>query len=156
MGQFNKVLSGAALKVVIIDEADKTIVGRGANFNWTDVFEQFPVDEYGKTGVDEYVGGRMLGSGTLGTFLIPKLNDELPTRDTFINKSFTIEEVITGDRANEASDKDDRVLNRFTGVKFSQVNGTFAATGLAGRSANFVYSKRQTNTQIEGAKAITA
>lgn len=142
----NSVLSGAALKVVIRDEANNKIVGRGSNFNWSDTFEQFPVDEYGKTGVDEYVAGRMLGSGAIGSFLIPVVNDQFQTRASFANKKYTVEEVVTAERSGEG---EERVVNRFTGVKFSQVSGTFAATGLAGRSANFVYSDRKTNEELQ-------
>jgi hypothetical protein len=131
------VLSGAAEHVVIIDENNNQIIGRGANFSWQDTFEQVPVDEYGKTGIDEYSPGRMIGGGTLGTFTIPNLNDELPTRDTFATKSFTVQEIIAPGRPGAGT-----VLNVFQGVKFTVVGGNFGPTGVSARNVNFVYTNR--------------
>ncbi len=140
---FNKddmhsAFTGSALRVVIKDKSNK-IIGRGSNFSWTDTFEQYPVDEYGKTGVDEYAPGRMLGSGTLGSFFVPKQELEYPSRENFLSKGpFTITTEVAPGRPSEGAE-----ISEFRGVRFTQVAGSFGPTGLVARNCALVYTERK-------------
>ena len=130
--------TGSALRVVIKDRNNR-IIGRGSNFSWTDTFEQYPVDEYGKNGVDEYATGRMLGSGTLGSFFVPIQELDYPTRESFLSKGpFTITTEVAPGRPSEGAE-----INEFRGVKFTQISGAFGPTGLVARNCAFVYTERR-------------
>lgn len=143
----NRSHAGPGLKAVILDANGDQILGRGNNVTWNDNFEIYPVDEYAKDGIDEFVAGRMgAGNGSIGTLFIASIQDSLPARDTFVNAGpFTMQILVADDRPNAGT-----ILGQFEDVYFTVVGGSFSATGLAAQNVTFVYGKRIPGARIQG------
>lgn len=131
--------SGSALHVLIIDEDDPTVtvIGATTGINATDDFEVIPIEEAGEDGVDEIVQGRHSGNLTVPAFWTAEWNDSLPTRQTFIGKSYTIVEQFGEDRPNAGV-----IINAFTGCKLSRVGSSNGARGAKTFDLAFAYERR--------------
>jgi len=138
--------SGAGLLAIVFNSAGNKILGRGTNFNWQDSFEVNPVEEYGKNGIDEFVPGKMRGSGSIGTLAIASINDSLPHRGNLISTGpFVVQEVVADDFPNAGT-----ILNQFEEVWFTVHGGSFGPSGLAAKNASFVYGKRIPGAEVQG------
>lgn len=131
--------SGSGLLVQILDEDDptKVIIGATTGINGTDDFETVPIEEAGNDGVDEIVQGRHTISITLPAFWTPAWNDTLPTRQSFIGKSYTVLELIAEDRPNAGT-----VVNAYTGCKVSRYGQSNGARGVKTVDLAFACERR--------------
>ncbi len=137
---------GPGLRAILYDSSGEKILGQGTNLNWQDDFEIYPVEEWGTTGIDEFVPGKMRGSGSIGTLCIADINDNLPRRGNFVNAGpFTIQEIVADGRPNAGT-----IINQFEEVWLTVHSGNFGATGLAAKNVNFVYGKRTPGAEIQG------
>ncbi len=147
--QKDRVITGSARTIIILDEQDQRVLGRGSNFSWKEEYELYPVDEYGINGINEIAQGRMkAGTGTIATYYIYNQQNTLPSRQSFLHKTYTILEVSTED--------DSLVLNMFKGVRFSSLGGEAGATDLYKVNAEVMYTDRLNPAELEdGQKAYT-
>ncbi len=136
--------SGSALHVLILDEDDptQTVIGATTGINATDDFEVIPVEEAGEDGVDETVQGRHSGNLTVPAFWTAEWNDKLPTRQSFIGKSYTIIEQFGEDRPNAST-----VVNAYTGCRISRVGASNGARGAKTLDLAFSYERRYNGQQ---------
>lgn len=118
--------SGSGVEVVLVNEEDPTdvVLGAATGVNVSEDFETIPVEEAGADGVDEIVQGRHSGSLTIQAFFTPEWNDGLPSRQTFIGKSYVILERIPEGRPGAGN-----VLNAWVGAKMSRKGGAHGARG---------------------------
>ena len=119
--------SGAHIAIVMFDESTPTepIIGAATGINSTDDFETLPVEEAGEDGANEIVQGRHSVNLTINAFWTPQRNDKLPTRQNFINREWTVMEVIAPKRIGAGTP-----VNVFTGCKLSRNGTSHGARGL--------------------------
>lgn len=142
----NRSHSGSGLKAIVYDKDGNKVIGRGTNISWQDQFDILPVEEWAVDGIDEFVPGKMRGSGTIGTLFIAKVQDDLPKRSNFITAGpFAMQIEVAEGRPNAGT-----ILAQFEEVWFNVVGGSFSATGLAAQNVNFVYGKRIPGEDIQG------
>lgn len=138
--------TGAAIQVVILDEEDPTVVVIGATtgINSGDDFEAVPVEEAGNEGVDEIAQGRHTVSGSIPAFWTPAWNDALPTRASFIGRTYTLIEKIA-----EGRDGAGVVVNAYTGCRITRVSGQMSARG--GKMIDLAFTGEQRYSGAEWA-----
>lgn len=140
--------SGSAVKVVVYKASDpsRPLISNTTGINWSDDIEVLPVEEAGEEGVNEQVTGRISGAGTVNGFWSPKVNDQLPERDTFLaggeGEEYTVMEIAGNKRIGQ-----DLPLNVFSGVKFSKHGSAHGARGLKTYDLAFSYTNRQSGLQ---------
>jgi hypothetical protein len=119
--------SGSHIGIVLYDEATPTtpLIGAATGINATDDFETLPVEEAGEEGANEIVQGRHTINITVNAFWTPQRNDQLPTRQNFIGREFTIMEVIAPLRVGAGTP-----MNVYTGAKLSRNGNSHGARGL--------------------------
>jgi len=142
--EYLRAVSGSKIDVIFLQDGRENFepIGRGSGFSWNDDFEQNPVEEYGIPFIDEYADGKHTGTGSLDTFFIPRQNDRMPSVEDFINKSYTVVEVIAEGYPNAGT-----ILNVFLKLKITGIGTSMSARGLKLQSVSFVYSKRLTGQQ---------
>jgi hypothetical protein len=130
--------SGSGVEIVLVNEEDPTdvVIGAATGINVSEDFEVVPVEEAGNDGVDEIVQGRHSGSLTIQAFFTPEWNDGLPTRQTFIGKSYVILERIPEGRPGAGN-----VLNAYTGAKMSRKGGAHGARGAKTLDLAFAFER---------------
>lgn len=145
---YNQVYSGNSLNLIIqknrqlpIDVEPDNVIGRGASFDWNESYNILPVVEYNTYFIQEQVIGMQdLGRGSIGTFEILRIGDNLPTVKTLPHESeMTIFEQVGDDHPNKGM-----VLNVFFGCRFTGQSGGFNPTGIVGRNASLSYRYRLT------------
>ncbi len=141
---YNAKISGAGVGIMFRPSSDPTVQVFGAvtDFNFQESFGQNPIEEVGNDGVDESVEDRHTGSGSATLFFTAKRNDELPSRDFFIGREFTVVRKIAPKRAQAGA-----VIDAFVGLKISNVSGGQSARGSMTLQISFVYTRRFTGTQ---------
>lgn len=142
---YKKAKTGAQIQIVLVLDDDPTFrpLGRGAGLNYTDTFGQNPVEEWGKSGVDEIAPDKHGGTGTLTSFFIPEQNDRMDTRATFSERIYTILEQIAPGYEGAGV-----VLGALQGVHFTSYTVNQAARGLKGADGAFIYTNRLTGQQF--------
>lgn len=143
---YNRVWSGNSLNLIFqknhllpIDIDPQNIIARGANFDWQENYNILPVVEYNEYFIQEQVIGlQELGKGSVSTWEILRINDNLPSVKTLAHESeMTVLEVV-GDQHPQRG----LVLNVFYGVRIIGQSGGFSPTGLAGRNVSLTYRYR--------------
>lgn len=140
--------SGSAVRIVIYraSEPNKPLIGNTTGINWTDQFEQLPVEEAGEEGVNEITTGRHSGSATVNGFFTPERNDKLPSRENFLDAGtggeYTIMEVVGNKREGVGVP-----LNVFVGSKINSYGSAHGARGLKTFDASFTYTHRYNGEQ---------
>jgi hypothetical protein len=140
--------SGSAVRVVITrDAAPATpLLSLTTGINWTDTFEQLPVEEAGEEGINEITTGRHSGSANVNGFWTAERNDKLPSRQNFLDEgtggTYTIMEVVGKKRPGEETP-----VNVFTGCKISSYGSAHGARGLKTFDLSFIYEERLTGEQ---------
>jgi hypothetical protein len=126
LADFTSKHSGAAIGILIYDEDSPgaPIIGAATGINSTDDFETIPIEEAGNDGVDEIVQGRHTNSFTIQSFWTPERNDALPTRQAFIGRKWTVQEVIAPGRPGAGN-----VVNVYTGCVMSRNGQAHGARG---------------------------
>tara|TARA_R110000824_G_scaffold54028_2_gene149061 strand:- start:15345 stop:15830 length:486 start_codon:yes stop_codon:yes gene_type:complete len=119
--------SGSHISIVMFDEKTPTqpLIGAATGINATDDFETLPVEEAGEEGTNEIVQGRHTINLTVNAFWTPQRNDQLPTRQNFIDREFTILEQVAPLRSGHGT-----VLNAYEGAKLSRNGSSHGARGL--------------------------
>ena len=138
--------SGAGLQAIIYDSGGDKILGRGINFSAQDTFEINPVEEYGKDGIDEFVPGKMRGSGSIGSLFIAVVNENLPHRGNFILAGPYVVQVVIAEGFPNAG----TIIDQYEEVWFTVHGSSFGASGLAAKNASFVYGRRIPGDEIQG------
>ena len=90
--EFREKQSGAGVEILIFDAADPgaPIIGAASSMNLTQEFAVTPVEEAGNDGVDEFVQDRHTGRADISAFFTPAWAESIPTRQSFIGKSYTV------------------------------------------------------------------
>ena len=142
--EYLRAVSGSKVDVIFLEDGRENFepIGRGSGFSFNDDFEQNPVEEYGLSFISEFVDGKHTGTGSLDTFFIPAQNDKMPSVEDFINRTYTVVEIIA-----EGYPQAGVILNVFQGLKVSGIGTSMSARGLKLQSVSFVYSKRLTGAQ---------
>jgi hypothetical protein len=135
---------GAGQAVTLYDSQDPTrvIVGAVTSFSSRDDLETIPIEEAGNDGVDEIAQGRHSGSGSIACFFSAETNDNLPTRQSFIGRKFTVLVVVAPGRPGEGT-----VLNAYTGLALQGVSTSVGARGAVTMDSSFVYERRYNGTE---------
>lgn len=145
LSEYLSKYAGASILAVIVDESDPTqvIVSQTTGISNNEQFEIIPIEEAGSDGVDEIVQGRHSGTISVPLFWTPQRNDALPTRQTFIGKSYVVIAKVAKGRPGE-----DNVVNAFVGCKLSD-NSTFnvGARGAVTGNLSFGYTRRYNGTE---------
>lgn len=131
--------AGAGVEVLVFDVLDPTnpILGATTGVNYSDRFEQIPIEEAGKSGTDEIVSGAHSGSGSFSAYYTPQTADNMPTRNNFLTKEYQVIERIAIGRPGAGT-----VLAAYMGVKISDVSGQQGARGAKTMSFQFLYTNR--------------
>jgi hypothetical protein len=136
--EFREKQSGAGVEILIFDALNPgaPIIGAASSLNITEEFAVTPVEEAGNDGVDEFVQDRHTGRADVSAFFTPAWSESVPTRQSFIGKSYTVIERVAIGRAGAGSVL--RVLDkcRITGV--SQGHG---ARGAMTTNLSLVFSR---------------
>lgn len=137
--------SGSQFEIELVLKGDNRAVtlSRVSGLDYNEGFERLPVEEVGKTGVDEIADGKHTGSGTLTTFWIPEQNDRFDSRDTFVGREYWIVKKIA-----EGWPGVGIMVEVLEGVKFTGKGVTQAARGLIGVNASFLYTRAYTGQQV--------
>lgn len=142
-GAYIEKHSGSAVRIVIYRSSapSQPLIGATTGINWTDTFEQLPVEEAGEEGVNEITTGRHAGSATVNGFFTPQRNDSLPSRQNFLdeetNGEYTIMEVVGFKRQGVGTP-----LNVFVGAKINSYGSAHGARGLKTFDLSFTYTER--------------
>ena len=141
---YNSKVSGAAVGILFkpADDPATQVFGAVTDFNFQEGFGQNPVEEVGNDGVDEFVEDRHTGSGSASLFFTAKRSDELPSRQSFIGREFTVIRRMAPNRAQAGA-----VIDAFVGLKITNVSGGQAARGSMSMQISFVYTRRYTGEQ---------
>jgi len=117
---------GAALVVLLINSEDPAdvIIGALSGTNYDDQFSTNPVEELGDDGVNEFTQGRHRGTGSLSSFWTAEWNDKVPTRQSFIGKTYALLIQIAPGRAQAGT-----VVDAFTGVLINRVGSSLSPRG---------------------------
>ena len=142
----NRAHGGPGLQLIIYDSTGKKIIGRGSNFNWSDNFEIYPVEEWNATGINEFCPGKMRGSGSIGSVFISGVQDNLPRRNNFVTAGPYHMQMIVGEGRPNAG----TVLNEFKEVWMTVVGGQFGAAGLAAQNVSVLYGERVPGADVQG------
>ena len=136
--------AGASVEVSIVDETrpQETLIGKTTGLTWNEAFEVLPVEEGGNDGVDEIVQGRHTVNCSVPAFFSPQFNDNMPTRQTFMGKKYTIIMRIAEPFPNAG-----RVLNVWTGAVLQDVSGQQGARGLMTVNMSFMAERRYNGTE---------
>ena len=142
--EYTSKIAGSAIGIRIYNDREPgaPIIGLATGINATDDFETIPIEEAGNDGVDEIVQGRHSGSATVQSFWTPQRNDALPSRQTFIGKSYTIQEVIAEGRPGAGE-----IVNVYTGCKLSRNGQAHGARGAKTIDLAFSYERRYTGVE---------
>jgi len=137
---------GPGIQAIVYDANGDKILGRGSGFNWQDNFEYYPVPEWGVTGINEYVAGKMTGSGNMNTFCIASINDALPRRNNFVNAGpYMIQEVVADGFQNAGT-----IINQFNNVYITAHGQNMNETGLITKNITLLYSERLPGEDVQG------
>ncbi len=119
--------AGASIEVLLVNENNPSDVTIGATtgINWSEDYEAIPIEEAGSEGTDEIVQGRHSISGSIPAFWTPEWGDKLPTRSSFIGKSYTVIERIGPDWPNAGT-----VVNAITGCRINRLGNSHNARGV--------------------------
>lgn len=145
---FNKTFSGSALHVIVAKASEKglNIIARGQNFNYSHNFEVTPIEEYNTRFVQETVNGKQgIGTGSLATMLILKVNDALPTYKDLMKEEELIIYQVTGEDELIPNE----VINAFLGAKITGRSGGHSSTGIAMLNVPFIYRKHLTGSDYK-------
>lgn len=136
---YNSKFSGSHVAVKLIDENDPSvsIIGAVSGLNFNENFEALVVEEAGEDGPNEIVQGRYDGAVSLSAFWTPKAGDTTPTRQSFIGKTYTIQEIVAPNRPGEGT-----VINAFRGCVLRSLSQALGARGLVTLDLQFVYLTR--------------
>lgn len=138
--QYVSKQSGSHVAIIMIDSANPTVplVSASTGINWNGDYEKNVVEEAGEDGPNEITDGRYGGcQGSMTLLFTPERNDRLPTRQDFIDREFTIMEVVGFGRQGEGTP-----LNVITGAKLSQHGSSHGARGLKTVNVSFVGLRR--------------
>ena len=118
--------AGAAVEIQLLDDDDPTtpIIGAATNHSIDNRFENVAIEEAGNEGVDEHAQGRHDVRGSISAFWTPRWNDTLPTRTSFVGKTYTILEVIASDRQGAGN-----VVNALIGCRIESFSQSHGARG---------------------------
>ncbi len=131
--------AGAALEVVIANEdsPSELIIGATTGQNLSEDYETIPIEEVGNDGVDEQAQGRHSGTLSIPAFWTPEWNDTLPTRQTFVGKSYFIYVRIAPGRPQAGT-----VVNAYIGCRLSRIGMSFGARGAQTLDLAFAFTRR--------------
>lgn len=132
--------AGAAIGIKIFNEASPSgvpMMGSASGISANDDFEAVAIEEAGNDGVDEYADGRHAGAATVQAFWDPERSDRLPTRQTFVGKRWTIQEVIAKGRDGEGT-----VVECYMGCVIQRVSMSHGARGAKTVDIQFAYRTR--------------
>lgn len=135
---------GASIEVMIIDEDNPSsvIIGATTGINWSEDYEAIPIEEAGAEGVDEIVQGRHSVNASIPAFWSPAWNDSLPTRQTFIGKSYTIIERYGPKWPNAGT-----VLNAVVGCRINRLSASHQARGAKTLDLGFIGKTRYSGAE---------
>lgn len=131
--------TGAQLEIVLVLEDDPTdaVIGAASGINCNESYETVPVEEAGNDGVDEIAQGRHRGSCSLSYFWTPARGDSLPTRQSFIGKSYAILIRIGVNQPLEGT-----VVDAFVGCVVNANNSSVQARGARMGDLSFDFTRR--------------
>ena len=135
---------GAALEVLIQNELNpaESLIGKTSGLNINEDFETLPVEESGNDGVDEIVQGRHQVTCSVPGFWSPAYGDNLPTRQDFIGKTWTIIKRIATPFPGAGT-----VVDVVTGAKLSSLANQTGARGLVTINMSFTAERRYNGKQ---------
>lgn len=143
----NKAHNGSGLSAIIYNSTGNKILGRGNGCQWQDNFTILPVNEWGKTRIEEFSPAKMEGSGSLQTFFIADINDAMPDFENFTTIGPCMMQIIIPEGRPNAG----TIMEQFEEVWFTQIGGQFGdANSLASRNVTFVYGKRVSGAKVQG------
>jgi hypothetical protein len=136
--EFREKQSGAGVEILIFDAADPgaPIIGAASSMNLTQEFAVTPVEEAGNDGVDEFVQDRHTGRADISAFFTPAWAESIPTRQSFIGKSYTVIERIAPGRAGAGTP-----LRVLTKARITGVSDSHGARGAMTTNLSMVFSR---------------
>jgi hypothetical protein len=136
--EFREKQSGAGVEILIFDAANPgaPIIGAASSLNATEEFATTPVEEAGNDGVDEFVQDRHTGRADISAFYTPAWAESVPTRQSFIGKSYTVIERVAVGRAGAGT-----VLRAFTKCRITGVSNAHGARGPMTTNLSLVFSR---------------
>ncbi len=142
--EFREKQSGAGVEILIFDAVNPgaPIIGAASSINITQEFAVTPVEEAGNDGVDEFVQDRHTGRADVSAFYTPAWAESVPTRQSFLGKSYTIIERIAVGRAGAGT-----VLRVMTKARITSVGDSHGARGAMTTNLSFVYSRLYTGAE---------
>lgn len=137
--EFREKQSGAGVEILLFD-ADNPggpIMGAASSVNITEEFGVTPVEEAGNDGVDEFVQDRHTGRADISAFFTPLWAQSVPTRQSFIGKSYTVIERIAPGRAGAGT-----VVRALTKCRITGVSEGHGARGAMTTNLSLVFSRK--------------
>ena len=136
---YNSTSTGSAIQVLLINELDAgdVVIAQTTGIQAAEDYETIGVEEAGEEGVNEIAQGRHSGSASIPGFWRPGTNDDLPSRNSFIGKTYTIIEKIAAKRPSAGI-----ILNVYVGCKINRYNQSFGARGLKTHDLGFLFQTR--------------
>lgn len=136
--EYREKQSGAGVEILIFDaeSGGPPIIGAASSLNITQEFGVTPVEEAGNDGVDEFVQDRHTGRADISAFYTPAWAENVPTRQTFIGKSYTVMERIAPGRAGAGA-----VLRVLTKARIAGVSDSHGARGPMTTNLSLVFSR---------------
>lgn len=131
--------AGSAIQVLIVNEEDPTdqVIANTTGLQVSEDYESLPVEEAGEEGVNEIAQGRHSGSLSIPGFWRPTLNDQLPTRQSFLGKRYTIFERVAAGREGAGT-----ILNAYVGCRINRNGQSFGARGLKSFDLAMLFTRR--------------
>ncbi len=136
--EFREKHSGAGVEILIYDAANPggAIIGAASSLNITQEFAVTAVEEAGNDGVDEFVQDRHTGRAEVSAFFTPAWSENVPTRQSFIGKSYTVIERVAPGRANAGT-----VIRAMTNCRITGVSDGHGARGAMTTNLSLVFSR---------------
>jgi hypothetical protein len=137
--EFREKQSGAGVEILIFDAANPgaPIIGAASSLNVTQEFAVTAVEEAGNDGVDEFVQDRHTGRAEVSAFFTPAWSESVPTRQSFIGKSYTVIERVAPGRAGAGT-----VLSVLTKCRITGVSDGHGARGAMTTNLSLVFSRK--------------